>query len=201
MRCARIASFTMISMERVSDHPIDPQFTKRWSPRAMSGEPVSEADMKRLFEAARWAPSSGNNQPWRFVYARAGTPDFEKFFGLLADANKTWCVRAGALIVVVSRITFEDGRPARTHSFDAGASWMSLAFQAMHMGLVVHGMAGFSYDRARTELAIPDNFEVECMIAVGHPGKVEDLVEKDRAREKPSNRKPVSELAFEGRFA
>ena len=162
---------------------------------------MSEADMMRLFEAARWAPSSGNNQPWRFVYARARTAHFEKLFGLLADANKTWCVRAGALIVVTSRITFEDGRPARTHSFDTGAAWMSLALQAMSMGLVAHGMAGFSYDRARTELGIPDNFEVECMIAVGHPGKLEDLVEKDRVREKPSTRKAVRELAFEGKFA
>jgi nitroreductase len=188
-------------MNRVADREIDPQFVQRWSPRAMSGEPVSEADLLRLFEAARWAPSSGNNQPWRFIYARAGTPHFDPFYGLLGERNQTWCARAGALIVVLSRITFDDGRPARTHSFDAGAAWMSLALQASRMGLVAHGMAGFSYARARSELGVPDNFEVECMIAVGHPGKLEDLVERDRVREIPSGRRPVKELVFEGRLA
>ncbi len=188
-------------MNRVADHEIDPRFVQRWSSRAMSGEPLSEAGLLRLFEAARWAPSAGNNQPWRFVYARAGTLHFELFHNLLAEGNRTWCARAGALIVVVSRITFEDGRPARTHSFDAGAAWMSLALQASRMGLVAHGMAGFSYARARSELGVPDNFEVECMIAVGHPGTLEDLVERDRVREIPSGRRPVTELVFEGKFA
>jgi nitroreductase len=188
-------------MDRVPDHDIDPQFVERWSPRAMSGQPMSESALLRLFEAARWAPSSANNQPWRFIYARAGTPHFQLFHGLLAEGNQSWCARAGALIVVVSRITFEDGRPARTHSFDTGAAWMSLALQASRMGLVAHGMAGFSYDRAHRELGIPDNFEVECMIAVGHPGKLEDLIDRDRVREIRTGRRPVKELVFEGRFA
>jgi nitroreductase len=188
-------------MQRVSDHDIHSQFVKRWSPRAMSGEPITEADLLRLFEAARWAPSSGNFQPWRFVYARAGTPYFDKFFDLLAEGNRAWTPRAGALIVVVSKNAFDNGNPARTHSFDTGAAFMCLALQGAEMGLVVHGMAGFSYDRARTELGIPDGFDVECMIAVGHPGKIEDLVERDRARESPSGRRPVKESIFEGRFA
>lgn len=188
-------------MQRVPDFDIDPRFVERWSPRAMSGEPVTESDLLCLFEAARWAPSSANHQPWRFIYARAGTPHFEPFYGLLSEGNRTWCSRAGALIAVVSKSAFEDGRPARTHSFDTGAAWMSLALQAMKMGLVAHGMAGFNLDRARTELGVPDHFAVECMIAVGHPGKVEDLMEKDKIREKPSGRRPVTESIFEGKFA
>lgn len=167
----------------------------------MNGEPTSESELMSLFEAARWAPSNSNNQPWRFVYARAGTPHFERFLNLLSEGNRAWCVRAGALIVVVSRITYDDGRPARTHSFDAGAAWMSLALQESLMGLVAHGMGGFSYDRARAELAVPDNFEVECMVAVGHHGRVEDLPEHQRARETPNGRRPVKESVFEGRFA
>ena len=188
-------------MHRVSDFEIDLRFVKRWSPRAMSGEPVSESDLMRLFEAARWAPSSGNFQPWRFVYARAGTPHFDKFFDLLAEGNRAWTPRAGALIVVVSKNELDNGNPARTHSFDTGSAFMCLALQGAEMGLVVHGMAGFNYDRARAELGIPGNFTVECMIAVGHPGKVEGLVERDRLRESPSGRRPVKESVFEGKFA
>jgi nitroreductase len=187
-------------MHRVPDHPIDPKFTERWSPRAMSGQPVSVEDLMRLFEAARWAPSSGNFQPWRFVYARAGTPHFERLYDLLNPGNRTWCARAGALIVVLSKTAFDDGRPARTHSFDTGAAWMSLALQGHAMGLVVHGMAGFDRDRARTQLGVPENFAVEAMIAVGHHGNVEDLDEKTRARELPSSRRPVSESVSEGKF-
>src|SRR5438309_2540679 len=86
-------------MERIADHEIDPLFLRRWSPRAMDGRPLSHVDLMTLFEAARWAPSSGNAQPWRFVYARAGTPYFDKFFDLLVEGNKPWCARAGALVV------------------------------------------------------------------------------------------------------
>jgi nitroreductase len=188
-------------MERIPEYELHPQFAQRWSPRAMNGEPMGEAELMRLFEAARWAPSCSNSQPWRFVYARAGTSHFQRLFGLLSEGNRAWCARAGALIVVVSKTAFDDGRPARTHSYDTGAAWMSLALQGSLMGLVVHGMAGFDVARARTELAVPGEYAVEAMIAVGHPGKVEDLSEKDRAREGPSPRRPVSELVFEGKFA
>ncbi len=136
-------------MERIPDYEILPQFVERWSPRAMTGDPVSEAELLRLFEAARWAPSCANSQPWRFVYARAGTPHFNRVFELLSEGNRPWCARAGALIVVLSKKTFDDGRTSPTHSYDTGAAWMSLALQGSAMGLVVHGMAGFDYNRAR----------------------------------------------------
>lgn len=167
----------------------------------MDGEPVSQTDLMRLFEAARWAPSSGNGQPWRFVYARAGTPEFDTFYDLLVEGNRPWCARAGALVVVLSRTHSDSGRPAPTHSFDAGAAWMSLALQGSLMGMVIHGMAGFDYSRARTELGVPDDLAVEAMIAIGYPGRVEDLPEKYRAREVKSGRRPLSELVFEGRIS
>ena len=188
------------AMDRIADHEINPVFLDRWSPRAMSGEPMSESDLMRLFEAARWAPSSGNGQPWRFIYARAGTPHFPRLFDLLGEANRTWCARAGALVVVISRTAFDNGRPARTHSFDTGSAWMSIALEGHWMGLVTHGMAGFDFDRARTELGVPGDYTVEAMLAIGHPGKLEDLPEKLREREVKSTRRPARESVFEGRF-
>jgi nitroreductase len=183
-------------MDRTADHEINPIFLERWSPRAMSGAPLAESDLMRLFEAARWAPSSGNFQPWRFVYALAGTPDFARFFDLVSEGNRPWT----PLVVVLSRIAFDDGRPARTHSFDTGAAWMSMALEGHWMGLVVHGMAGFDYDRARTELGVPKEYAVEAMIAIGHPGKLEDLPEKFHVREVKNTRRPLRESVFEGRF-
>jgi nitroreductase len=170
----------------------------------MSGEPIALADLLRLFEAARWAPSSGNNQPWRFVYALRDTPDWERFFGLLVESNRAWCLRAAALVVVLSKEMREtaDGKSmlARTHSFDAGAAWGSLALQGTLAGLVVHGMQGFDYDRAAVELGVPAGYSVECMIAVGKHGRVEDLPEKLREREQPNDRRPLAETVFVGRF-
>src|SRR5436190_18626731 len=116
-------------MTRKPEHEIDSLFLRRWSPRAMSGRPMEREDLLRLFEAVRWAPSSGNNQPWRFVYGIRGTPMFGQLFALLADGNKAWCDKAGALIVVTSKNLSQRGQLARTHSFDTGAAWMSLALQ------------------------------------------------------------------------
>jgi nitroreductase len=167
----------------------------------MSGEKLAPAELMKLFEAARWAPSSGNNQPWRFVYAHRDSPHWDRLFGLLVQGNQVWCKNAGALVVVLSKDTRDfDGKPARTHSFDTGAAWCSLALQGTLSGLVVHGMEGFDYDRAKTELGVPHGYSVECMIAVGKPGNKEDLPEKLRAREEPSTRKPLPETVFEGAF-
>jgi nitroreductase len=187
-------------MDRIPDHAIDPMFLKRWSPRAMNGERLSEAHLMQLLEAARWAPSSANAQPWRFVYALAGTPHFESFYDLLAEGNKPWCAKAGALVVVISKTAFENGSPSPTHSYDTGAAWMSLALEGSTLGLVVHGMAGFDFGRARDTLSVPEGYQVEAMIALGYPGKLEDLPEKYRAREVPSGRRPVRDFAFEGTF-
>lgn len=187
-------------MTRRADHDIDDQFLRRWSPRAMNGQPMAREALMRLFEAARWAPSSGNAQPWRFVYALAGTDAFQAFFDLLVEGNKPWCARAGALVIVASHTHSDSGRPQRTHSFDTGAAWMSLALQASRMGLVVHGMEGFDYDRAPAVAGLPPGTVPECMIAIGHPGAIEDLPEKYRAREAPNDRNPVSSFAFEGRM-
>lgn len=186
---------------RTSEYPIDTLFLDRWSPRAMSGEAISEAELMTLFEAAHWAPSSGNSQPWRFLYARRDTEHWPLFFDLLNEGNKTWCHRAAALLVFISRTTNEkSGRALVTHSYDTGAAWMSLALQGWITGLVVHGMAGFDYARAKDALHVPDDFTVEAMAAVGRPGSKEDLPPQHLSREFPSQRRPVADLVFAGPF-
>jgi nitroreductase len=185
---------------RRPDHDIQPFFVNRWSPRAMTGEEISRGDLMRMLEAARWAMSSMNNQPWRFLYALRNTPHWETFYNLLAPGNKAWCINAAALLVVISKTTFDNGKPARTHSYDAGAAWYSFALQGVMMGFVVHGMQGFNYDLAKEELGVPDGYQVEAMIAVGRPGDSDDLPQALKDREVPSQRKNVGEFAFEGGF-
>jgi len=187
---------------RKPGHEISPIFINRWSPRAMSGEAISTEELMRLFEAARWAPSSMNNQPWRFLYAMRDTEYWDAFFGLVSTNNQGWCRHAAALIVMASKKTFDfNGKPARTHSFDAGAAWASLAFQGSFMGLVVHAMQGFNYDLAQTALNVGEDHQVEAMIAVGRPGNKFDLPYALEQREFPSDRKKLEELVFEGGFA
>jgi len=185
---------------RTSEYGADPLFLERWSPRAMSGERISEEELMRLFEAARWAPSAFNNQPWRFIYALRGTEHWEPFFDLLVEANKVWAKRAGALVVILSKRSFDyNGKPARTHSFDTGAAWGSLCLQGSLSGLVVHGMMGFDYDRAKSTLNISDEFKVEAMAAVGRTGGKKELPEELQEREIPSGRKEFSQIVFEGK--
>jgi nitroreductase len=189
------------SQHRNAGHAVDQLFPDRWSPRALSGEPIAEEELMALFEAARWAPSSNNNQPWRILYARRESAHWPIFLDLLVDANRLWAQHAAALLVFISKTTFDhNGQPSITHSFDTGAAWQNLALQGFMKGLVVHGMQGFSYSRAKTELHIPDDFQVEAMAAIGRPGRIEDLPENLRQREIPSGRKALSEIVCEGSF-
>src|SRR5436309_11409700 len=186
---------------RKTDHPIEQLLLDRWSPRAMSGEEISREDLLRLFEAARWAPSSFNAQQWRALYALRDTEYWQTFFDLLVDANKTWAKNAAVLVVFISRKLFDyNDEPSVTHSYDAGAAWENFALQGFHQGLVVHGMEGFDYERARKELHIPDEFQVEAMAAVGKPGPKEWLPEKLQTRESPNDRRKLSDSIFEGPF-
>lgn len=174
-------------------------FLKRYSPRAMSGEAVSREELMTLFEAGRWAPSSRNEQPWRFLYTFTGTPDFDFFLSFLVPNNQSWCKRAGALIIGFSRKASSDGTPNAKHSLDTGAAYENILLQASAMGLVAHPMGGYDVELLVRGLNIPDGYEVELMIAVGRPGKTEDLPEPLREREKPSQRKGLHEIVFEGK--
>ena len=166
----------------------------------MGGAPVTPDALARLFEAARWAPSSSNQQPWRFLYAERGAPEFQPLFELLVEANRVWCARAGALIAVCSRTVDDKGQAAVTHAFDAGAAWMSLALQGSRMGLVVHAMGGFDRAQAPATLGLAPGHEVHCLVAVGHPGDPAELPEKLRERERPNGRRPVTDFVYRGRF-
>lgn len=190
---------------RKADHDIEPLFLQRWSPRAFTGEEISEADLFRLFEAARWAPSTYNSQPWRFCYARRGTPAFAAFLGLLIEANQSWAKNAAALVFIVSKKNFiPPGQSAPidsySHSFDAGAAWACLAFQALQMGWSTHGMGGFDHNRAPAELNLPPDHRVEMALAIGKKGDKGILPEALQKRELPSGRDPIAQVIFEGGF-
>lgn len=186
---------------RKPSYPANHIFIDRWSSRAMSGESLSQDQLMTLFEAARWAPSSYNNQSWRFVYACRDTVYWNNLFNLMDPFNQAWAKNASVLVVVASKRIFDfNNKPSRTHSFDAGAAWMSLALQGSMMGLVTHGMEGFNYDKAKITLAIPDDYTVEAMVAIGKPGHTQDLPVDLQKREEPSDRKQLSEIVFEGAF-
>jgi nitroreductase len=190
-----------VRAHRHPGHEIAPLILNRWSPRAMTGEPLDDAELKPLFEAARWAPSSFNNQPWRFAYAKRGTPHFDTFLALLVEGNRAWAHKASVLVVVLSRKRFEHNeKPSRTHAFDAGAAWENLAIEASRRGLAVHAMEGFDYDKARSDLRVPEPLEVMAMVAIGKRGRREELPERVRAAEQPNERRPLAEILHEGPF-
>jgi len=188
-------------IHRTTEYPIEELFLKRWSPRAMSAESISHKDLMSLFEAARWAPSTYNEQEWRFLYATRDSEDWHLFLELLVESNRVWCEKAAALVVVLSHKIFAaNGKPNPVHTFDVGAAFQNLSLQGTAMGLVVHGMAGFARDQARERLAIPEDYAVEAMIAIGQPGDPLTLPDKLLKREKPSSRKPLNQIVCAGKF-
>ena len=190
---------------RVADHPIDPKFLERWSPRALTGEAILEAELMTIFEAARWAPSSYNSQPWRFIYALRDTPSWDVLFGLMNEMNKSWAKDAAALIIVLSKSTLlPPGKdreiPSYSHSFDAGAGAGYLALQASMLGWAAHGMVGFDMDSTFAKLQVPEGYRVEAAIAIGRRGDKAQLPEPLQKLEAPNGRLPLSKLVMEGHF-
>ena len=187
---------------RKPTHKINPLILNRWSPRSFSASyELSDETLFSLFEAARWAPSSYNNQPWRFIYAKRNAEHWNRLLGLLGDFNQQWCINASVLIVVISKKTFDfNSKPSITHQFDTGAAWENLAIQAESEGLSAHGMQGFDYERAKKELDIPDEFDVMAMIAVGKIASKEELPPSLQEREFPSDRRPLSEMVMQGKY-
>lgn len=179
---------------------VDDLFLERWSPRAMSGQVVTDEELMPLFEAARWAPSSSNEQPWRFLYARNGTPEWNMFFDLLVPFNQGWCKNGSVLVMILSKRTSSRGGINKCHSFDTGSAWQNLALEGYMKGLVVHGMAGFDYEKARVVLNVPEDFDIEAMCVVGKHADASVLSKELQAREKPSGRKALNEIVSEGLF-
>lgn len=190
---------------RTADHPIDPMFLDRWSPRAFTGEAIPEADLLTMLEAGRWAPSSYNSQPWRFLYARRDTPHWDGFLNLLVPQNQGWAKDASALVILVSNSLMrpfgaDKDVPSRTHTLDAGTASGFVALQARKMGWYVHGMIGLDLDRAFAELNVPQGHRVEAAYAIGKLGDKSRLPEPLQAREQPNGRVALTQLAFEGGF-
>ena len=190
---------------RIADHPIDQAFLDRWSPRAFTGEAMPQETLLSIFEAARWAPSSYNSQPWRFIYATRDNAHWDRFLSLLIERNQSWAKAGSVLVFIVSETTMVvpgmAGRvPSHSHSFDAGAAWGLMALQASMLGWSAHGMVGIDLDRVKAELKVPDDHRVEAGVVLGRRGPKTLLPEALQAREMPSLRKSLAEIAFEGSF-
>lgn len=192
-----------ISNTRESEYPVDPLFLDRWSPRAFDGRPMPKEHLLTILDAAHWAPSASNHQPWRFVYALNGSTEWDRFVGLLMEGNQRWAKNASALLIILSRnYNLREGerKPSPTHSFDAGAAWFALAAQAHLLGYHAHGMGGILKDKIIQQLDVPEGYTVEAAVAIGTMTDKDTLPEDLAVREVPSKRLPLADVAFEGSF-
>jgi len=194
---------TGTKMEKIAETqvPIHELIRRRWSPRAFSDQPVEPDKLLSLFEAARWAASSSNEQPWAFLFATKQDPkNFEAMVGVLVEFNRSWADKAAALILTLAHTQFEkDGRPNRHAFYDVGQAAANLALQATALDLRVHPMAGFDVEAARERFDVPAGWEPVSMIALGYPGNLDSLTEKLREREiAPRQRKPLETFVFSG---
>lgn len=172
---------------------IMPEIKERWSMRALSSESLPKYDITAICEAARYAPSCFNEQPWRFMAATTAA-ELERFRGLLTPKNRRWADAAPVLLLILAKRTFtQNDKPNRWAPFDTGTAWGYLTLEAWRRGIAVHGMAGFSAERARSELHIPDDFEIIAMAALGYPGDSAQLADEFRDGEKPGERRPQAD--------
>ncbi|MCF1707310.1 nitroreductase family protein [Tabrizicola sp. J26] len=190
---------------RSPDHPVDPVFVERWSPRAFGDAPISESELLGLLEAARWAPSAANVQPWRFVVALRGEPAFDRIVETLSGNNRLWAGNAAALVIFASVTTAvwpgaSEPAPNGLHAFDTGAAWASFAIQARKEGWHTHGMAGFDREALAATIRLPADHAINAVVAIGELGDPATLPEALRAREVPSQRRPLSETVLRGSF-
>lgn len=186
-----------------TEYGIEESLGRRWSPRAFSAEPVEREKLLRIFEAARWAPSSSNEQPWSFVVAtQEDVEGHERLASCLNERNRRWAGRAPVLMLSVARTRFVRNGNENRHAFhDVGLAVGNMLAQATAMGLQAHQMAGFDRDAAREKLGIPEGHEPVAAIALGYPGDPDDLPEELRGREStPRERKRVREFVFSGRW-
>jgi nitroreductase len=180
--------------ERIFNFEIMQEIKERWSPRAFSDEKVEESDLMGILEAARYAPSCFNEQPWRFIVAKE-EEDIEKVRGTLAQANRVWASKAPSFIIILSKKTFTyNGKDNYWHMFDAGTAWGYLSLEAQRRGLITHAMGG--YDRKQIEeiFKVPKDYSIIAILAVGKYGNIEDLPSELREREVPETRKNIEEL-------
>ncbi len=182
--------------------PIEPLLQRRWSPRAFSDKPVEREALLRLFEAARWCPSSYNEQPWRYVVVTRENPDRLKEAQSVLSPGNAWATKAPVLICTIAQLTFAKNAKPNRHAFhDVGAASENLLLQATALGLFGHQMAGFDPEKARVVFQVPEGYEPAAMMALGYPADLGSLTEEERAYEqRPRVRRPIEEFVFENRF-
>ena len=181
--------------------PIQDALADRWSPYVFADRPVADADLRALFEAARWSASSFNEQPWRYVVARQSEPEaFERLLGCLMEANQGWARHAPVLALGLVKTAFtRNDKPNRVALHDLGAASASLSVEAAARGLSVHQMAGLDVAKAHAEIGAPAGYEVVTALAIGYAGEEGDpgLMKRDAG---PRSRKPLEEIVFGGKF-
>lgn len=184
------------------DAPIHELIRHRWSPRAFSDKLIPAEVLRSLFEAARWAPSSNNEQPWAFLVAtRDDQENFDKALSTLVEFNAGWARHAAALAIAVSKLYFSKGEPNRNAFYDTGAASALLSMEATARGLMVHQMAGFDPQKAKQVFGIPEGWEPIAALAMGYPGDPASLPEKLQQRElAPRTRKPVRDFVMTGQW-
>lgn len=193
----------LVSKEATTDEPIHDLIRRRWSPRAFDDRPVPLAAQVSLFEAARWAPSAGNGQPWSFIVAdRFRDPEgFATMLALLNPGNVTWAQHAPLLLIGVTQRIRDEGKEARHALYDLGMAAENLVLQGIELGIYAHQMAGFNYDKAREVYEIPASHEAIVAIALGYQGDHATLPDDLQARELAERqRKPLASLVHSGRF-
>ncbi len=186
-----------------TEYPIHDVLKRRWSPRAFDERLIEADKLRSLFEAARWAPSSNNEQPWRFIVAsKDHEAEWSRLLDCLVEGNRKWAYRAPVLILSVASMNFEDdAKPNRHALHDTGMAVENLVLQATALGLVAHQMAGFDVEKARADLKIPTGCEPVAMIAVGYPGDPNVLPDRLKQRELASReRNPISTFVFSGEW-
>jgi len=191
------------TMEKLADTriPIHDLVRRRWSPRAFSERPVETEKLRSVLEAARWAPSSRNEQPWAYVVATREDPEgYEALLGVLMPMNQAWAHKAPVLILTLAHTQLEkDGTPNRHGFYDAGQATANMLIQATSLGLVTHQMGGFDVEAARQRFHVPSGWEPVSVMALGYPGEVESLPDQFREREmEQRRRKPLEEFVFSG---
>jgi nitroreductase len=198
-----VSSAIALDKGAVTDYPLHELVHNRWSPRAFSGQPVPAEKLGSLLEAARWAASSRNEQPWRFIVVTREDPEtFQRAFDCLMEGNQKWNHNIPVLLFGVARRHWShNGNPNAYAWYDLGQAMANLSIQAVAEGLAVHQMGGFHKDRVRELFSIPEDYEPVVAAAIGYRGDLEDLAEDQRQREmSPRSRKPLSELVFEGEW-
>lgn len=184
---------------RIAEYPVEKMVISRWSPRSFTGDILSQKQLMSVFEAARWAPSAYNVQPWRFVFALKDTDGWKAIFNTLFPGNQIWAKDASAFIVALSLLSHE-GKDFETHSLDVGAATQNMALQAQAMGLAMHAMGGFEKAALRKALLVPDEYAIEAVYAIGKQAPKDKLPLALQKNEMPSDRKPLSELVYENSF-